>query len=39
MAVGDLAADFTGHDFINDGTFTLSDHVGDVVLLGFMAKG
>ncbi len=37
--IGDPAPNFTGHDFINNKTFTLYDHIGDVVLLSFLAKG
>ena len=37
--VGDAAPDFTGSDFINGGTFTLSDHAGEVILLSFVARG
>jgi len=37
--IGDPAPDFTGHDFINDATFTLSDHLGETILLAFMRMG
>jgi peroxiredoxin len=36
--IGDMAPDFTGHDFINDETFVLSDHTGEVILLSFVAN-
>ena len=34
--VGDPAPNFSGHDFINDTTFNLSDHAGKVILLSFI---
>jgi peroxiredoxin len=37
--IGDPAPDFTGDDFINASTFTLSDHAGDIIVLGFLAGG
>ena len=37
--IGDPAPDFSGHDFINGGTFTLSDHRDEVILLSFVASG
>lgn len=33
--IGDPAPDFSGDDFINGGTFTLSDHTGEIILLAF----
>ncbi|MFX1295653.1 MAG: redoxin domain-containing protein [Promethearchaeota archaeon] len=36
---GDNAPDFSGHDFINDVTFTLSDHLGKIILLSFVNIG
>ena len=38
-SIGDPAPDFTKHDFINDVTFTLSDHAGEVILLSFVWNG
>ncbi len=35
-SIGDPAPNFTGHDFINGGTFTLADHTGEVILLSFV---
>ncbi len=35
---GDLAPDFSGTDIINGGTFTLSDHLGKVILVVFLGK-
>lgn len=37
--IGDPAPNFTGHDFINDTTFTLADHAGQVTLLCFSNLG
>lgn len=37
--IGDLAPNFTGHDFINGGTFTLTDYSGKVILLSFLWNG
>jgi len=37
--IGDPAPDFSGSDFINGGTFTLSDHAGKVILLCFVSSG
>ena len=37
--VGDPAPDFSATDFINDQPFTLSDHLGEVVMLCFLAHG
>jgi hypothetical protein len=36
MSVGDPAPNFSVHDFINGGTFTLADHAGEVILLAFV---
>jgi peroxiredoxin len=33
--VGDTAPNFSKPDFISGGTFTLSDHSGEVILLAF----
>ena len=38
-SVGDPAPNFTGNDFINGGTFTLSDHSGEVIVLAFVWLG
>ncbi|GEM_PF-2896094 len=37
--VGDTAPNFSGHDFINNTTFTLSDHAGEVIVLAFVWLG
>jgi peroxiredoxin len=37
LGPGDPAPDFSGHDFINGGTFTLSDHAGKTILVVFAA--
>jgi peroxiredoxin len=37
--VGDHAPDFTGHDIINNTTFTLHDYLGKVILLSFVYRG
>jgi peroxiredoxin len=34
--IGDSAPYFTGNDFINSGTFTLSDYLGEVIVLAFV---
>lgn len=39
MAIGDPAPNFSKHDFMNGGTYTLSDHLGDVILLAFLWDG
>ena len=36
--VGDPAPNFSGHDFINNTAFTLSDHAGEVIVLAFVWK-
>ncbi|MCG9969689.1 redoxin domain-containing protein [Pelotomaculum terephthalicicum JT] len=35
--VGSPAPNFSGHDFINDTTFTLAGHAGEIILLCFSA--
>ncbi len=37
--VGDPGPNFTGYDFINDKTVSLSDYQGKVILLSFLAYG
>ncbi len=37
--IGDMAPNFTGSDFINGGTFKLSDHAGKIIVLSFVNKG
>lgn len=39
MAIGDPAPNFSKHDFMKGGTFTLSAHTGDVILLAFLWDG
>ncbi len=37
--IGDPAPDFTGNDFINGVPFTLSDYLGEVIVLAFVWSG
>ncbi len=35
--IGNPAPDFSGTDIVNGGTFTLSSHAGDMILVCFMS--
>jgi hypothetical protein len=36
--IGDPAPNFSGHDFINDVPFELSDHAGEIIVVAFIAQ-